>query len=154
MRQSAGLLLYRVRESGIEVLLVHPGGPFWARRDEGAWTIPKGELEADEAPLAAARREFLEETGAAVEGRFEALTPVRQTGGKRVYAFAIEADFDPATLASNTFEIEWPPRSGRMRHFPEIDRAAWFTSAEAALKIHPAQRAWLVEVDRLGARST
>ena len=148
MRQSAGLLLYRVRETGIEVLLVHPGGPFWARRDEGAWTIPKGEFDANEAPLAAARREFLEETGAAVEGRFTALTPVRQAGGKRVHAFAVEADFDPATLMSNTFEIEWPPRSGRMQHFPEVDRAAWFTVAEAATKMHSAQRVWLGEIDR------
>ena len=154
MRQSAGLLLYRVRESGIEVLLVHPGGPFWARRDEGAWTIPKGEFEANEAPLAAARREFLEETGSAVDGRFDALAPVRQAGGKRVHAFAIEAEFDPATLASNTFEIEWPPRSGRLQHFPEIDRAAWFTLAEAASKMHPAQRAWLPEIQRLGFRGT
>ena len=149
MRESAGLLLYRVRDSGIEVLLVHPGGPFWARRDEGAWTIPKGEFDASEAPLAAARREFLEETGAAVEGRFDALPAVRQAGGKRVHAFAVEADFDPATLSSNRFEIEWPPRSGRMQQFPEVDRAAWFSFAEAALKINPAQRAWLAEIDRL-----
>ena len=154
MRQSAGLLLYRVRESGIEVLLVHPGGPFWVRRDEGAWSIPKGEFEANEAPLAAARREFLEETGAAVGGRFDALTPVRQAGGKRVHAFAIEAEFDPATLASNTFEIEWPPRSGRVQHFPEIDRAEWFTVADAASRMHPAQRAWLAEVERLASRGT
>ena len=154
MRQSAGLLLYRVRKSSVEVLLVHPGGPFWARRDDGAWTIPKGEFESDEAPLAAARREFLEETGAAVQGRFDALTPVRQAGGKRVHAFAIEAEFDPATLASNTFEIEWPPRSGRMQRFPEIDRAAWFTFAEAASKMHPAQRVWLAEIDGLSVRRT
>lgn len=154
MRQSAGLLLYRPRESGIEVLLVHPGGPFWARRDEGAWTIPKGEFDADEAPLAAARREFVEETGADVDGRFIALAPVRQAGGKRVHAFAVEADFDPATLTSNTFEIEWPPRSGRLQRFPEVDRASWFSLEEAAIKLHPAQRAWLAELERLDLRDT
>jgi len=153
MRQSAGLLLYRIRDATIEVMLVHPGGPFWARRDEGAWTIPKGEFDANEAPLAAARREFREETGADVEGPFHALQPVRQAGGKRVLAFAVEADFDPATIASNTFEIEWPPRSGRLQRFPEIDQAAWFTVAQAGAKLHPAQRAWLDEVATLAVRS-
>ena len=147
MRESAGLLLYRVRDTAIEVLLVHPGGPFWARRDEGAWTIPKGEFDASgEAPLAAARREFREETGGEVDGPFHALQPVRQAGGKRVHAFAVEADFDPSGLASNTFELEWPPRSGRRQQFPEIDRAAWFTLPQAALKLNPAQRVWLGEI--------
>ena len=151
MAQSAGLLLYRVRDAALEVLLVHPGGPFWTRRDDGAWTIPKGEFEAGEAPLAAARREFREETGREVEGRFHALEPIRQAGGKRVHAFAVEADFDPAGLASNTFELEWPPRSGRRQRFPEIDRAAWFTLAQAAVKVNPAQRRWLGEITRLAA---
>jgi predicted NUDIX family NTP pyrophosphohydrolase len=146
MRQSAGLLLYRVRDATIEVMLVHPGGPFWARRDEGAWTIPKGEFDASESPLAAARREFREETGADVEGPFHALQPVRQPGGKRVHAFAVAADFDPATLVSNTFELEWPQRSGVLQRFPEIDRAAWFTVEQAASKLHSAQRAWLEEL--------
>jgi predicted NUDIX family NTP pyrophosphohydrolase len=149
MRQSAGLLLYRVRDAAIEVMLVHPGGPFWARRDDGAWTIPKGEFDANESPLVAARREFHEETGADVAGPFHALQPVRQAGGKRLHAFAVEADFDPATLASNMFEIEWPPRSGRLQSFPEVDRAAWFTLALAAIKLHPAQRAWLDEIAKL-----
>jgi predicted NUDIX family NTP pyrophosphohydrolase len=152
MRQSAGLLLYRVRDGMIEVMLVHPGGPFWARRDDGVWTIPKGEFDAIEAPLAAARREFREETGADIEGPFHALQPIRQASGKLVHAFAVEADFDPATLSSNTFELEWPPRSGRRQHFPEVDRAAWFTLERAAEKLHPAQRPWLEEVARLAAR--
>lgn len=151
MRQSAGLLLYRFRDKTIEVMLVHPGGPFWARRDEGAWSIPKGEFDASEEPLAAARREFREETGADVEGPFLALQPVRQSG-KRVHAFAVEADFDPTSLVSNTFELEWPPRSGRLQRFPEIDRAAWFTVEQAAIKLHPAQRAWLDEITTLNAR--
>lgn len=152
MRESAGLLLYRVRDAAIEVLLVHPGGPFWSRRDEGAWTVPKGEFDAaGEAPLAAARREFREETGSEVDGRFHALPPVRQAGGKRVHAFAVESDFDPAGLASNTFELEWPPHSGRRQQFPEIDEAAWFTLPQAALKLNPAQRAWLDEIGALVA---
>jgi predicted NUDIX family NTP pyrophosphohydrolase len=155
MRQSAGLLLYRVHDAAMEVMLVHPGGPFWARRDDGAWTIPKGEFDVNESPLTAARREFREETGADVAGPFRTLQPVRQAGGKRVHAFAVEADFDPATLTSNTFEIEWPPRSGRLQRFPEADRAAWFTFAQAATKLHPAQRAWLDELaTHLGSRNT
>ena len=151
MRQSAGLLLYRIRDLVVEVVLAHPGGAFWGRGDEGAWTIPKGEFDAIEAPLAAALREFREETGAVIEGTFHALPPIRQAGGKRVYAFAVEADFDPAMLTSNTFELEWPPRSGRLQRFPEIDRAAWFTVEQAATNLHPAQRAWLDEVARLPA---
>ncbi len=155
MRQSAGLLLYRVRDAVIEVMLVHPGGPFWARRDDGVWTIPKGEFDANESPLTAARREFREETGADVAGPFHTLQPVRQAGGKRVHAFAVAADFDPATLASNTFEIEWPPRSGHLQRFPEVDSAAWFTLAQAATKLHPAQRAWLEELaTHLASRNT
>ena len=146
MRQSAGLLLYRGSPPNLEVLLVHPGGPFWARRDEGAWTIPKGEFADGESPLAAARREFREETGGDVEGPFHPLRTVRLAGGKHVHAFAVRAEFDPASLASNTFTIEWPPRSGRMQAFPEIDRAQWFGIDEARSKLHPAQCAWLAEV--------
>jgi len=149
MRQSAGLLMYRGSSPGLEVMLVHPGGPFWARRDEGAWTIPKGEFSDGESPLAAARREFREETGAEVEGHFHPLQPVRLAGGKRLHAFAVRGDFDPATLVSNTFTIEWPPRSGRMRSFPEVDRAKWFGLDEALLKLHPAQRPWLGELQVL-----
>ena len=146
MRQSAGLLLYRGSAAGLEVMLVHPGGPFWARRDEGAWTIPKGEFGDGESPLAAARREFREETGADVDGTFIPLTSVRLAGGKRVHAFAVRAEFDTETLTSNTFTIEWPPRSGRTQSFPEIDRAGWFGIEEARVKLHAAQRVWLDEL--------
>src|SRR5688572_26325066 len=125
-KQSAGLLLFRRGTAGLEVLLVHPGGPLWARKDEGAWSIPKGEIGQDEDVLAAARREVAEETGATPPGPFIALSPVRQTGGKIVHVWAVESDFDPAFLTSNLFEMEWPPRSGKIRSFPEVDRAAWF----------------------------
>lgn len=138
--RSAGILLYRRRETGIEVLLVHPGGPFWARRDEGAWTIPKGEYDASEEPLLAARREFEEELGTpAPDGSVEDLGEVRQKGGKRVRAFALEGDLDAREITSNTFALEWPPRSGRMIEVPEVDRAQWFTLGEAGKKINPAQ---------------
>jgi predicted NUDIX family NTP pyrophosphohydrolase len=134
-KQSAGLLLYRWRAGELEVLLVHPGGPFWAKKDDGAWSIPKGEIDEGEDPFVAARREVAEEVGAAPDGRFIPLEPVRQAGGKVVYAWAIEADVDPATMTSNTFQMEWPPRSGRRQTFPEVDRAAWFTIAHARSKI-------------------
>lgn len=145
---SAGLLLYRVREDEPEVFLVHPGGPLWARRDTGAWSIPKGEPGKEEDLLAAARREFAEETGLTVEGEFRALAPVRQAGGKQVHAFAVRGDCDPATIASNTFEMEWPRRSGRLREFPEVDRAGWFTLDEAKRKLNPAQ---VGLIEQLGA---
>ena len=132
---SAGLLLYRRRDGALEVFLVHPGGPFWARKDAGAWSIPKGEIGPDEAPLAAARREFGEETGLAVDGDVIALAPIRQAGGKLVHAFAIEADLDPAAIVSNRFTLEWPPRSGERREFPEIDRAGWFGLEAARRKL-------------------
>ena len=140
---SAGLLLYRVGPAGLEVLLAHPGGPFWARRDAGAWSIPKGEPAPDEPLLDAAIREVHEELGALVAGPFLALTPQRQRGGKTVHAWAVEAPFEPSTLVSNTFEMEWPPRSGRRQRFPEIDRAAWFTLAEARDRILPGQAGFL-----------
>jgi predicted NUDIX family NTP pyrophosphohydrolase len=134
-RQSAGLLLYRRRAGALEVFLVHPGGPFWAKKDLGAWSIPKGEFEPDEDPLEAARREMREETGFDIAGPFLPLAPVKQPGGKLVHAWAVEADVDPARVVSNTFTIEWPPRSGRQQTFPEIDRAAWFPIDEARRRI-------------------
>lgn len=139
-KQSAGIVLYRTRAGRLEVLLVHPGGPFWARKDDGVWSIPKGEFEAGEDALAAARREFEEETGAAPPAAEAiALGPVRQPGGKLVYAWAVRGDFDPAALRSNTFTLEWPPRSGRRREFPEVDRAAWFGLEEARRKLGAGQ---------------
>ena len=137
-KKSAGLLLFR-RRARLEVLLVHPGGPLWAKKDEGAWSIPKGEIDPDEDPLAAARREFQEELGSPVTGDFVTLTPIRQASGKRVYAWAVEADFDPATFTSGTFSMEWPPRSGRQQEFPEVDRAEWFPLETARVKINPRQ---------------
>jgi predicted NUDIX family NTP pyrophosphohydrolase len=135
VRSSAGLLVYRRRDAALQVFLVHPGGPFWARKDEGAWSIPKGERGEGEEPLAAAQREFLEETGIAVTGEFLALRPVRQAGGKVVHAFALAADLDADAVKSNTFTMEWPPKSGRVATFPEVDRAQWFSLAEARAKI-------------------
>lgn len=150
--QSAGVVLYRRREAGLEVLLVHPGGPFWSRRDEGAWSIPKGEFDEPEAPADAARREVAEETGISLAGPLEPLTPVAQSRGKIVHPFASEGDVDPAAVTSNTFTLEWPPRSGRMQAFPEIDRAAWFTLDEARRRIVPGQRPILDELAlRVGA---
>ena len=138
-KRSAGLLLYRKRAGALEVFLVHPGGPFWTKKDAGAWTIPKGEIGEDEEPLAAARREMAEETGFAPEGKFIALPPVRQKAGKLVLAWAVEGDCDPAALRSNSFSMEWPPHSGRSAEFPEIDRGAWYGIAEARDKLLEAQ---------------
>ena len=133
---SAGILAYRKGARGLEVLLVHPGGPFWRKKDDGAWSIPKGEIDTAEDPEQAARREFAEELGTSASiGRLQALGEVRQPGGKRVIAFAGEGDFDPAALASNTFDIEWPPRSGRRQSFPEVVRAEWFDIESARTKL-------------------
>jgi predicted NUDIX family NTP pyrophosphohydrolase len=143
MTTSAGLLLFRRPAGELQVLLAHPGGPFWTRKDDGAWMLPKGELMPGEEPLAAARREFAEETGHAPEGDFIALGEVRQAGGKRVLAWAVEGAFDPAHLRSNTFEMEWPPRSGRLQAFPEVDRVGWFTVDEARPKLLAAQRPFI-----------
>ncbi len=139
-QRSAGILLYRRRGPDVEVLLVHPGGPFWARKDDGAWSIPKGVYEPGEDPLAAARREFEEETGARPEGEAVPLGSFRQSAAKIVDVWAVEGDFDPAGLESNTFTMEWPPRSGNMREVPEVDRAEWFTPEAASRKLLKGQR--------------
>ena len=149
-KKSAGLLLYRQNEdSGIEFLLVHPGGPFWRNKDEGAWTIPKGEFDDDEDPLEAAKREFKEETGVAPpRGQYISLKPIKQKNGKIVHAWAVEGDFDPAKLNSNTFETEWPPKSGRVQKFPEVDRAEWFDPEVAKRKMLFGQSALVDELAR------
>ena len=151
-RRSAGILLYRRAANDLEVLLVHPGGPFWTRRDAGAWSIPKGEYEPEDDPLAAARREFEEELGSAPPGTEPLeLGEVRQKSGKLVRAWALEGDLEATAALSNNFTVEWPPRSGQMREFPEVDRAEWFTLAAAREKINSAQAAFLdrlAEVER------
>lgn len=145
-RQSAGIVLFRRRPRGLEFLLVHPGGPFWAKKDEGAWSVPKGEYGEGEDPLDTARREFEEEVGMCPEGDFIALAPIHQRSGKTVRAWGVEGDLDPRELRSNTFTMEWPPRSGNMREFPEVDRAAWFTLGDAVRRINPAQLPLLEEL--------
>lgn len=142
-KRSAGLLLYRRGTDGIEVFLVHPGGPFWAKKDLGYWSIPKGEYAEGDDALAAARREFHEETGFTVDGNFTALGDLKQAGGKIVSAWAIEGDCDPARLHSNTFQLEWPPRSGKHIEVPEVDRGAWFSIAEARTKLLTGQLGFL-----------
>ncbi len=144
---SAGILAFR-REKELEVLLAHPGGPFWSKKDAGAWTIPKGLVEAGDDIAAAARREFTEETSLFAKGAMLELPPVRQKSGKLVHAFALEADFDLGQFASNTFELEWPPRSGRQQSFPEIDRIAYFTLPVAKLKIIAYQLPLLCELEK------
>lgn len=139
VKQSAGILMYRNHGGRREVFLVHPGGPFWSKRDLTAWSIPKGEFAQDEDPLTAAKREFTEETGYAVEGDFIDLGNIRQPSGKRVRAWAIRGDCDAAAIKSNTFTMEWPPRSGQIREFPEVDRAAWFDLTTAREKLHKGQ---------------
>jgi predicted NUDIX family NTP pyrophosphohydrolase len=131
VKRSAGLLMYRRQQDEVEVFLVHPGGPYWASKDQGVWTIPKGEYEDDEEPLAAAKREFFEETGFTAHGKFFSLGEVRQKNGKLVTAWAFQGDCDPAQLQSNTCEIEWPPKSGKRLEIPEIDRGHWFTMDDA-----------------------
>ncbi len=147
-RTSAGLLLYKRENNALQVFLVHPGGPFFAKKDNGAWSIPKGEIDEGEETLAAAQREFEEETGCRPEGNFLPLAPVKQKSGKTVLAWAVEGACDPGTIRSNTFTLEWPPKSGRMREFPEVDRAGWFTVEEAKQKINPAQAALIDELIR------
>jgi predicted NUDIX family NTP pyrophosphohydrolase len=145
-RIAAGLLMYRIRDGKLEVLLAHPGGPFFQKKDAGAWSIPKGEIEDGEDLLAAAQREFEEETGVKPVGPFIPLTPVKQKGGKIVHAWAFAGDCDPSQIVSNTFTIEWPPRSGKMKEFPEIDRAEFFGEKEAKEKIKEAQQAYIDEL--------
>jgi predicted NUDIX family NTP pyrophosphohydrolase len=146
-KHSAGLLLYRIRGGTLEVFLAHPGGPFWSKKDLGVWSIPKGEIDEGEEPLGAARREFEEETGFRPEGIFRELTPVRQRSGKIVHAWAVEGDCDATAIRSNTFTLEWPPRSGRHLEVPEVDRAGWFDSDAAREKILEGQRGLLAQVE-------
>ena len=143
-KTSAGIVLYRTNNEKLEVFLIHPGGPFWAKKDDGVWSIPKGEYENGEDPLDAARREFEEETGfACIDGDVQTLGAVKLNSGKVVSAWAIEGDCDAHAVRSNLFSMEWPPRSGKMQEFPEVDRGAWFSLPMAEQKIHPAQRAFL-----------
>jgi predicted NUDIX family NTP pyrophosphohydrolase len=140
---SAGIVLYRKRETGIEVLIVHPGGPFWTKKDDGAWSIPKGEYVEEEDPLEVAKREFHEETGMEVRGPCIELPPARQPSGKIIRAWAVEGDLDPASIRSNSFSMEWPPKSGRVQSFPEVDRALWCELPLARTKLIPGQRVLL-----------
>ena len=153
VKKSAGILLFRDTAGRLEVLLVHPGGPFWAAKDAGAWSIPKGGIDAGEDPLAAARREFEEETGTRPTGEPLALEPRRQPGGKLVYAWAMRGDLDHTAVTSMTYSMEWPPRSGRRQDFPEVDRAAWFALDEARTKILKGQAPFLDELERVVGRA-
>jgi predicted NUDIX family NTP pyrophosphohydrolase len=148
-KRSAGILVYRRREGGLEVFLVHPGGPFWAKKDHGAWTVPKGEYTDAEQPLDAAIREFKEETGFDLRGKFVELGTITQASGKVVSAWACAGDFDPEKLTSNSCEIEWPPHSGRSMTIPEVDRGGWFPVDEANARIFPAQQPFLERLARL-----
>lgn len=147
MKISAGLLIYRIQDR-LEVFLIHPGGPFWTNKDDSSWSIPKGEVDENEEPLKAAQREFQEETGFTAQGPFHKLTPIAQSPYKKVQAWAAEGDYDPAEMKSNTFELEWPPKSGRKEHFPEADRAAWFTIPQARKKISRGQIPLLNELEK------
>ena len=151
-KQSAGILFYRLIKSAPEFLLVHPGGPFWKNKDAGAWSIPKGEFEEDEKPLAAAKREVFEELGIDANGNFIELAPVKQKSGKIIYAWAMQKDVDVLQIKSNSFEIEWPPRSGKLQQFPEIDKAQWFSFEEASEKINEAQKNLLIELKHILSR--
>jgi predicted NUDIX family NTP pyrophosphohydrolase len=151
-KRSAGLAMYRVRNGALEILLVHPGGPFWAKKDEGAWFLPKGEVEDGEDELAAARREFEEETSLKPVGPFFGLGSVKQKGGKIIAAWAFEGDCDLSAVHSNTFRMEWPPRSGKQREFPEVDRAAFFTPETARAKMHPAEFEFFARVDAVRSK--
>jgi len=150
-KRSAGLLLFRRSTTHLELFLVHPGGPFWARKDDGAWSLPKGEYADPESPLEAAKREFQEETGISVDGDFLPLGELRQPGGKLVTAWALEKDVDPTLVKSNLFSMEWPPKSGQTQEFPEVDRAAWFPISQARSKLLKGQVAFINRLaDKLG----
>lgn len=149
LKQSAGILLYKLTDGVLQVFLVHPGGPYFRKKDDGAWSVPKGECTGDEEPLAAARREFEEEVGKPITGNFIKLQPVKQKSGKVVHAWAVEGDIDHTNITSNTFEIEWPPKSGKRVSFPEIDRAGWFTINEAKVKMIPGQVGLIEELEEL-----
>jgi predicted NUDIX family NTP pyrophosphohydrolase len=149
---SAGILMYRGTMQSLEVLLVHPGGPFWRNKDTGVWSIPKGEITAGEDPEEVARREFMEEFGSFAAGPLEPLGEIRQRGGKRVHAFAAKGDLDVGTVVSNTFEMEWPPKSGRLQTFPEVDRAEWVALPVARKKILEGQRPLLDRLEELASR--
>ena len=152
VKKSAGILLYRLTNNNLQFFLVHPGGPFWTNKDVGAWTIPKGEYDINEEPIDAAIREFTEETGHKISGNFIALTPIIQKAGKQVDAWALEGDIDATSIRSNSFKIEWPPKSGNWKLYPEIDRAEWFDFETAKEKINPAQVAFIDEmITRLAA---
>jgi predicted NUDIX family NTP pyrophosphohydrolase len=148
-KKSAGVLVFHRKKSVTEVLLVHPGGPFWAKKDEGAWSIPKGEIDGDEEPLEVAKREYREETGASIDGHFIPLEPMRQPGGKIVYAWAVEGEFNASSLVSNTFMLAWPPKSGRIQEYPEVDRAEWFTFEAAMKKILKGQQGFIVQLVKI-----
>lgn len=147
-KRTAGILLFRETPRGLEVLLVHPGGPWWVRKDEAAWSIPKGLIDDGEDPLDAAKREFREETGGSPDGEAIALDPLRQPSGKILHAWAMRGEFDPVALTSNSFSMEWPPGSGRQQEFPEVDRAGWFSIEEAGRKILKGQAPLLAELRR------
>lgn len=148
-KKSAGLLLFRQKSGELEVLLAHMGGPYWEKKDEGSWSIPKGEFDENEDPLNAAKREFEEETGTVPVGDFIPLEPLKQPSGKLIYAWAVKAEFDPATLRSNMFSIEWPPKSGKQQEFPEIDRAAWLTPEVAKRKILKGQAPFVDQLQKI-----
>lgn len=146
---SAGILLYRLNNSDPEVLLVHPGGPFWKKKDKGTWSIPKGEIEPNEDLLQAAIRETEEETGIKSQGKFIALSPLKQKSGKIIHAWALQGNFEPSDFKSNAFEIEWPPKSGKKKAFPEVNETSWFSTGEAKLKIVPGQIPFITELENL-----
>jgi predicted NUDIX family NTP pyrophosphohydrolase len=148
-KTSAGILLYRMRDGGVEVFLVHPGGPYWVRKDDGAWSIPKGEAAEGVDLLKTAYTEFHEETGSALQGRPVPLEPLKQAGGKVVHAWAVQGDIDAASIRSNTFALEWPPRSGKTQEFPEVDRGGWFDLPSARRKLLPGQRGFIDQLQDL-----
>ncbi|KYH07188.1 MULTISPECIES: NUDIX hydrolase [Chryseobacterium] len=149
MKTSSGILLFKKEKDSLYYFLVHPGGPFWRNKDSGAWSIPKGEILPDEDPLVRALTEFKEETGKAAEGQFIELSPIRQKGGKTVYAWALEGDIDTSGLYSNSFPLEWPPKSGKIIEIPEVDQWEWFASEEAQKRINPAQKDLITELESI-----